>query len=90
MCLLACPEGITRRTVLDLCRAHGVPHAETDISLTELYRAEECFCSGTMGELAPVTKVDGRTIGEGKLGAMTEQLSQWFRELTESEGVPIV
>ena len=46
---IACPEGITRATVLDLCRQHGIPCAEVDLSLTELYRADECFCSGTMG-----------------------------------------
>lgn len=86
---VACPEGITRATVLDLCRAHGIPHEETDLSLTQLYRADECFCTGTMGELAAVTKVDGRTIGDGRPGAMTARLSELFRGLTEREGVSV-
>src|SRR6516162_2697966 len=57
----ACPEGITRATVLELCRDHGIPYQEKDLSLTEVYRADEMFCTGTMGEIVPVAKVDGRT-----------------------------
>ncbi|RIK61927.1 MAG: aminotransferase IV [Planctomycetota bacterium] len=87
--LVACPEGITRATVLDLCREQGIPCSEQDISLTEVYRADECFCSGTMGELAPVVKVDGRAIGHGKPGPITMRLSELFRQLTEHQGVPV-
>jgi branched-chain amino acid aminotransferase len=87
---IACPEGITRATVLGLCRMHGIPTAEIDMSLTELYRADECFCSGTMGELAPVIKVDGRVIGDGRPGPMTARLSELFRGLTATEGVAVV
>ncbi|HKQ46899.1 MAG TPA: aminotransferase class IV [Phycisphaerae bacterium] len=87
---IACPEGITRATVLGLCQSHGIPCAEVDLSLTELYRGEECFCSGTMGELAPVIKVDGRVIGDGRAGPMTARLSELYRKLTETEGVEVV
>lgn len=87
--VMACPEGITRATVLTLCREHGIPHSEQDISLTEVYRADECFCTGTMGELAPVVKVDGRMIGDGKPGPMTGELSRLFRGLTEREGIAV-
>ncbi len=87
---VACPEGITRAAVLSLCRAHGIPRAERDLSLTEVYRADEVFCTGTMGELAPVVKVDGRVIGDGKPGAMTRRLSDLFRALTEREGTQVV
>ena len=87
---VACPEGITRSAVLDLCHRQGIPHTERDLSLTEIYRADEMFCAGTMGELAPVTKVDGRTIGDGQTGVMTRRLSELFGELTRSEGVPVV
>lgn len=85
----ACPEGITRATVLDICDRSGIPHRVRDISLPEIYRADEMFCTGTMGELAPVIKVDGRVIGEGKTGRMTNRLGELFRELTASEGTPI-
>jgi branched-chain amino acid aminotransferase len=87
---VACPEGITRAVVLEICRAQTIPHAERDLSLTEIYRADEMFCTGTMGELAAVTKVDGRTIGSGEPGPMTKRLSKIFAERTRSEGEPIL
>ncbi len=87
---VACPEGITRATVLDLCRRHDIPHQEKDLSLTELYRADEALCTGTMGELAAVVKVDGRTIADGRAGPMTQRLGNLYRELTTTEGVAIV
>ena len=87
---VACPEGITRAVVLELCAAHGIEHEVTDLSLTEVYRADEMFCTGTMGELAAVTRVDGRTIGSGSAGAMTRRLTDLFRDLTRREGTPIV
>jgi branched-chain amino acid aminotransferase len=87
---VACPEGITRSVVLDLCRDHGIQHQVTDLSLTEVYRADEMFCTGTMGELAAVTVVDGRTIGRGKPGDMTARLTRLFTERTRQEGVKVV
>ncbi len=88
--LVACPEGITRGAVLELCRGHGIPCEERDLSLTEAYRADEMFCSGTMGELAAVTRVDGRVIGEGRPGPVTGRLTELFRELTAREGSRVV
>jgi branched-chain amino acid aminotransferase len=86
---IACPEGITRSTVLRLCAEEGIPHAERDLSLTAVYRADEVFCTGTMGELAAVTQVDGRVIAEGGVGPMTRRLSDRYRGLTASEGTPV-
>jgi branched-chain amino acid aminotransferase len=86
---VACPEGITRAVVLEICRDQNIPHAERDLSLTEVYRADEMFCSGTMGELAAVTKVDGRPIGGGQPGPMTRRLSDLFAERTRTEGIPV-
>jgi len=86
----ACPEGITRGVVLDLCRAHEIPHEVRDISLTEVFRADEMFCTGTMGELAPVIEVDGRPIGDIQTRPMTERLSELFAELTRREGTHVV
>ena len=83
---VACPEGITRATVIALCKAHRIPNAERDLSLSEFYRADEVFCTGTMGELAGVTKIDGRTIGDGRVGEATKRLSQLFHELVRREG----
>ena len=64
--VVACPEGITRATVLEICAANRIPCDESDLTLDDVYRADEMFCTGTMGELAGVTKVDGRTIGTGR------------------------
>ena len=88
--LAACPEGITRATVLDLCRAEKIPYEVGDLSLTELYRADEVFCTGTMGELAGVTQVDGRRIGDGAIGPMTERLAALFAKRTASGGTRVV
>jgi len=86
---VACPEGITRQAVLELCEEHGIPCEVRDISPAEVYRADECFCSGTMGELAPVTTIDGRRIGSGEAGPVSERLMGLFRELTAREGTVI-
>lgn len=90
----ACPEGITRATVLELCQAHAIPAQVRDISLPELYRADEIFCTGTMGELTPVVQLDGRAIGRGESatdpsGPLTRRLSQLYAELTATSGYPI-
>ena len=88
----ACPEGITRATVLSLCRAHGVACSERNLSLAEFYRADEVFCTGTMGELVSVREIDGRKIGSGEPGPgpVTARLSELFRELTRTEGERVV
>jgi branched-chain amino acid aminotransferase len=86
---VACPEGITRATVLELCAENGIASRVKDLSLTEAYRADEAFCTGTMGELAGVTEIDGRTIGTGGPGPITEGLSGSFRELAARAGTAI-
>ena len=86
---VACPEGITRATVLELCAEHGIAALEKDLSLTEAYRTDEAFCTGTMGELASVTEIDGRTIGDGAAGPMTTRLSALYGELTARTGTVI-
>jgi branched-chain amino acid aminotransferase len=88
--VVACPEGITRATVLEICKTNAIPHAETDLTLDDVYRADEMFCTGTMGELAGVIKVDGRIIGSGEVGPMTRRLSALFSERTATEGVAVV
>lgn len=87
---VACPEGITRGTVLELCRENDVPHREKDLSLTEVYRADEAFCTGTMGELAPVVEVDGRTVGAGGTGPVTRRLTGLFREAVAAGGYRVL
>ncbi|HEY7428998.1 MAG TPA: aminotransferase class IV [Gemmataceae bacterium] len=88
--VVACPEGITRATVLEICQSNGIAQEEKDLSLSEVYRAEEMFCSGTMGELASVVRVDGRTIGGGRVGPITLRLMGLFRQRTETEGEVLI
>lgn len=89
--LKACPEGITRATVLDLCERNEIPCGVKDISLTEVYRAEEMFCTGTMGELAAVTQVDGRPIGTTEIpGPLTARLSEFYLKLAAHRGEQVV
>jgi branched-chain amino acid aminotransferase len=85
----ACPEGITRRAVLDLAAAAGLPVAVGDYSLTQLYAADEVFVTGTMGGLTPVLAIDGRRVGDGKPGPATLRLTELFAELTATSGTPV-
>jgi len=88
--VVACPEGITRATVLEICSAENIACVEADLTLDDVYGADEMFCTGTMGELAAVTKVDDRIIGNGAVGQTTERLSQLYGRRTLNEGVTVV
>lgn len=88
--VVACPEGITRATVIEICAAEKIRCVETDLSVVDVYGANEIFCTGTMGELAAVTKIDNRQIGDGKVGPMTKRLSDLYAQRTASEGIQVV
>ena len=88
--VVACPEGITRATVIEICAAEKIRCIETDLSVVDVYGAHEMFCTGTMGELAGVTKIDDREIGDGKIGPMTKRLSELYAHRTATEGMQIV
>jgi branched-chain amino acid aminotransferase len=87
---VACPEGITRATVLRLCEANGIEAAERDLSLADFWTADEVFCTGTMGEIAGVTSIDGRPIADGSVGSVTRRLSALYLEHARSHGVRVV
>ena len=87
---VACPEGITRATVLRLAAAAGIPSAEGDYTLPQLYNASEAFVTGTMGGLAPVVSADGRAVGDGSIGPVTKQLTELYANLTATTGTPVV
>ena len=87
--VVACPEGITRATVIEICAAEKIRCIETDLSPVDVYGADEIFCTGTMGELAAVIKIDNRMIGDGKVGPMTKRLSELYAQRTASEGVEV-
>ncbi len=85
----ACPEGITREAVLELCESAGIPTEVGDFSTTQLYTADEAFVTGTMGGLTPVVSVDGRVIGSGARGPVTAQLVDAYARLTAESGTVV-
>ncbi|HJX98058.1 MAG TPA: aminotransferase class IV [Chthoniobacterales bacterium] len=87
---VACPEGITRATVMEIAAAEKVRCVEADLSPVDVLSAEEVFCTGTMGELAGVVKIDNRQIGDGTVGPMTKRLSEIYAQRTSKEGVQVV
>jgi branched-chain amino acid aminotransferase len=88
--VVACPEGITRATVIEICAAEKIRCVETDLSVVDVYGAHEMFCTGTMGELAAVTMIDNRQIGDGKVGPVTKRLSDLYARRTATEGIQVV
>ena len=73
-------NGITRRMIIDLCLASGVPVFERPFSLTDVYGADEAFVTGTFGGITPVVEVDGRKIGTGRRGDVTARLTDLYAE----------
>ena len=88
--LVACPEGITRATVIEICAAGKIRCVEADLSPVDVYGADEMFCTGTMGELAGVIQLDNRLIGDGQVGPITKLLSELYAQRSSSEGVQVV
>ena len=85
----SCLPGLTRRMILAICRDNGIEAVERNLSLTELYSADEAFTSGTMGELTPVLEADGRVIGGGQVGEVTRRLQALHREVAYETGTPL-
>ena len=80
-----CMNGITRAKVIEVCERNGITCCQKDFSLFDVYGADEAFVTGTFGGLTPVTKIDGRMIGEGKYGPMTKKLHQLYQSLIKEE-----
>jgi branched-chain amino acid aminotransferase len=76
-----CMNGITRQKVIDLCRANAIPVFERNFTLVDTYSADEAFLTGTFGAQTPVGIIDGRQIGTGQMGPMTERLRTLYKEL---------
>jgi len=85
----SCLPGLTRRMILTICRDEGIPALERNLSLTELYTADEAFTTGTMGELTPVLEADGRLIGDGTAGPISKRLQGLHRSFAYEHGVAI-
>ena len=80
-------RGITRQTVMELGRGFKLDVREELLTRHDLFNADEVFLTGTAAEIVPVSKIDGRMIGNGKPGPLTKQLQAKFRQLTRTQGV---
>ena len=85
----SCLPGITRAKILRISQETQIPCHEQNLSITDMYTADEMFTTGTMGEITPVLEVDGRIIGTGKPGPLTLRVREIYWEKTKSEGTPL-
>jgi branched-chain amino acid aminotransferase len=81
--------GITRAAVMDLARENGMTVGEPNLTRYDLFIADECFITGTGAEIIAAVKIDGRVIGSGKPGPVTEKLVGQYHALTKTSGEPI-
>ncbi len=81
-----CMNGITRRKVIEICRANDIPVFERNFSLVETYDACEAFITGTFGAQTPVSMIDGRPIGDGGPGPVTRRIRDLYKELVRTHG----
>jgi branched-chain amino acid aminotransferase len=81
--------GITRQVVMDIAAQSGLKVGEPNLTRYDLFNADECFLTGTGAEVVPVVKIDGRVVGTGKPGPVTESLVTQYHALTKASGEPI-
>lgn len=82
-------RGVTRMVLLEIAQSLGITVREQNLGYFDIYTADELICSGTAAEVAPITWVDGRVIGSGKVGPVTRQLMAAFTAVTKKEGYPV-
>lgn len=80
---------ITRQIVMDIAHEKGLKYIERNVSVSEFYNADEVFICGTVGEIAPVYEIDGKSIGQKVPGDITSMISEEYRKKTENYGVPV-
>ena len=81
--------GITRNVVIRLLNEVDINVEERDISLSELFTADEIFGTGSGSGISPVIEINGRVIGSGEPGPLTLKLDGMFKEFTEAHGIPV-
>lgn len=86
----ACPTGITRDTIIKVCEEKTIPLEIRDIPEAEIHEADEVFCTGTMGEIVAVTRIDNTLYNDGTPGEMTQNLAKIYQSMTQSEGYAIL
>lgn len=80
-----CMNGITRQKVIDVCKHNDIPVFERNYSLVDTYGADEAFLTGTFGAQTPVSAIDGRQIGEGKMGPVTSRIRELYKQLIQAD-----
>jgi branched-chain amino acid aminotransferase len=76
-----CMNGITRAAVIEICRREDIPVLEKNYSLVEAYSADEAFLTGSFGAQTPVSEIDGRKIGTGEIGPVTERIRAAYKDM---------
>ncbi len=85
----ACLPGITRATVIQICKSQSIPIIERNLSIAEFYSADEVFVTGTMGELTAVSEIDGRSINNQSGKEVLLQIKEAFAVKVKTEGMPL-
>ena len=80
-----CMNGITRAKVIEICQTNNIPIFARNFSLVDTYSADEAFLTGTFGAQTPVSQIDGRQIGDGKMGPVTARIRQLYKKMIERE-----
>ena len=81
--------GITRKAVMEIARDMGIEVQETFMNRFDLYTADEMFVTGTAAEVVPVSRIDGRQVGDGKIGPIAGEIRQKYIQMVRTEGYPI-
>ena len=85
----ACLPGLTRQRVLEIAAELGIKAREKNLSMTEMYTADEMFTTGTMGALSWVKNVDGRQIGKAEKGPLCQQIQEYYQDKIDDLAVAI-
>ncbi|KPM47566.1 aminotransferase class IV [Jiulongibacter sediminis] len=80
-----CMNGITRGNIIAVCEANGIVCRQKNFSLFDLYGADEAFVTGTFGGVTAVIKIDGKSVGDGQSGALTQKISDLYEALIVQE-----
>jgi len=82
-------KGINRNLVVDIVKKLGYPMEERDISISELFTADEVFCTGTSVEITPIIQVNGRTVGNGSQGTITKDINREYDKVKRELGINV-
>ena len=79
--------GITRQVVLETAQKLGISSDERQLTIHDLYNADEAFFASTSLEIQPLIEIDGRTVGNGVEGPITKRIHERFNEIKQTEGI---